>query len=293
LVRASAVALLERFAGPAARGALESAADDREPLVRWAAARTLDPSTSGPERDGLLSRLDDPVRSVRMEAARRLAAIDPSALTADQRESLSRALDEYLAGQLANNDQAGAHLNRGVVLADLGRLEEAEAAYRTGLRVDPEFVPVRFNLAMLYNRQGRNADAERMLSEAVAIAPDMAEAHYSLGLLLAEDESRLDDSLRSLAEAAKLAPEHARIQYNYGLALERLNRPEEAEKALVAACRLAPESFDVLYATAIFYANGRNEAEARYWAERLLAVAPNDPQVVNLWLRLRQTAGGK
>ena len=169
-----------------------------------------------------------------------------------------------------------------------GKLDQAEAAYKTALRLDPQFVPARFNLAMLYNDQGNKTGAERMLREVVAIAPDMAEAHYSFGLLLAEDENRIGEALQALGTAAKLAPEHARIQYNYALALQKQNRNDEAEKALLAACRWAPRNIDILYATALFYAAQEDWSEARRWAERLLSLNPNNSQATSLWVRVRQ-----
>ena len=49
--------------------------------------------------------LDDPVRAVRIDAARSLAALPSERIPADRRASLDRALDEYVAAQRFNADR--------------------------------------------------------------------------------------------------------------------------------------------------------------------------------------------
>lgn len=56
-----------------------------------------------------------------------------------------------------------------VVFASIGESQQAEQSYQTAIRLDPNFLPVRFNFANFYNGLGRNG-----------------EAYYSLGLVLAE-----------------------------------------------------------------------------------------------------------
>ena len=107
----------------------------------------------------------------------------------------SRRRGELVDARTAAADRPEAHLNLGILAAGEGRSEAAEAAYRTALRLDPFFLPVRFNLATLLNRQGRNAEAESVLRAGIDRVPDDGELHYSLGLLLAE-EQRLDEAPR-------------------------------------------------------------------------------------------------
>jgi len=70
-------------------------------------------------------------------------------------------------------------------------LAKAEEAYQTALGLDPGFLPALFNLAMLYDRQGKKGEAEAQFRRVIELEPapsEQAEAHYSLGLLLAENE---------------------------------------------------------------------------------------------------------
>jgi tetratricopeptide (TPR) repeat protein len=61
-------------------------------------------------------------------------------------------------------------------------LAEAEAEYRTALRLDPNFVPAALvNLADLERACGRDEDEAELLRRAMAIEPDNADVRYGLG----------------------------------------------------------------------------------------------------------------
>ncbi len=253
VVRASAVAILNKYSSSSSREIVVAALSDREPIVRSAAARALEGQLDSDSTRALARALTDPVRLVRVEATRVLSQVPGEQLSVEDRAAFAGAFAEYEAGQLAVSDQATAHHNLALVYSNLGQLQRAESEYRTALQLNPEFLPARFNLAMLHNRRGDNSAAERTLREVIKLDPKMADAHYSLGLLLAEDGSRLAEAATCLGTAARLAPNRARVQYNFGLAMQRLNRPKEAESALLAACSLEPTASDFLYALAVFY----------------------------------------
>jgi predicted CXXCH cytochrome family protein len=282
IVRATAAALLSRYRDSLSLAALQQALTDPEPLVQASAMRNLADLPVSQLQQWLAPLLDHRVRLVRTEAARLLSAVPSSELSDKQRKDLDRALAEFRDGQLATSDQPGAHLNLGVVYANLGELDQAVAAYQTALRVDPQFVPARFNLATLYNGEGKNAEAEKLLRDVISIVPDMADAYYSLGLLLAEDEKRIPEAADALAQAAELAPQRPRIRYNLGLALERLERYDPAEKALRAACELEPRSTEFLYALTLLYIQQQRWPAALQCTDRLQRLEPGNPQ----WARL-------
>ena len=128
--------------------------------------------------------LRDPVRSVRVEAARALAGVDPQTLTPEQRSAFSVALMELWAAEMSSADRAEAHLNLGLLQARRGQPDEAEAQYRTALRLEPDFVPALVNLADLDRARGRDQDGVGLLRQALRTEPNNAEAHHALGLLL-------------------------------------------------------------------------------------------------------------
>ena len=272
IVRATAIRALRSY-GPTALRAIEAAASDPDPLVRASAAGGLERLPPRRRAAVLAPMLEDPIRAVRIEAARGLAGVPRSLLTEAQRTAFVAARAELVAAQMAAADQPAAHLNLGVLADGEEHLEAAEAAYRTALRLDPLFLPARFNLATLLNRLGRNAAAEAVLRDGIDRVPDDGELHYSLGLLLAE-EQRLDEAAARLGLAVALIPDRVRGAYNHGLALETLGRLAEAETAFLEANRRAARDPDVLLALARILMRQAEWDRAQDYVRQLLAVDP-------------------
>lgn len=286
VVRASALAALlpDPSTGADARIA---ATRDPDPEVRTAAADSLEGLSPKERVSALGPLLSDPVRAVRITAARALSSTPVDQLEATLRPRFDAALAEYIAAQEVSLDMPGAQFNLAIVYENTGRRDQAERHYLGALRIDPDFTPARANLAQLYAASARNADAERVLSDGLERLPDLGELRYSLGLLLAEDPKRMKESAEALARAAKLLPTRPDVHYNLGLALEVLGRNAPAERALLEAQRLNPGDPQIAYALAIFYSKtGRND-RAVEWAEKLRELRPMDPQIARLVETLR------
>ena len=276
IVRATALSLLPA-SGPEALRVLRAGVQTPEPLQRYGALRSLSQLPPNERFESLARLLDDPLRALRSEAARALNAVPPERFEENQRTAFDTALADYRAAQLSLTDiMPGAHLNLGVLEAERNQTDAAEVYYLAALKMDPDFLPARFNLATLYNATGRNRDAERMLREGTARMPDEGELHYSLGLLLAE-EQRLEQAVQALGEAARLLPERLRVHYNYGLALQHAGRIREAETAFGKAYRLNRNDPDVLQALIILYAQQRLWDKAYPYAEHLVRLYPDAP----------------
>lgn len=312
IVRATAVSLLERYPTVQAMVANDEALKDEEPMVRLAAVRNLDAffpfratelwsiTTMSPQQRANLRQqfnelkqravpaLRDPLRAVRIEAARVMSVVPRMYLEDDEAAAFDAALAEFFTGQNELADQAGAHLTMGAVYGNLGQLPKAIEEYQTAIRIDPEFVPARINLALLYNYQGKNAEAERLLREAIRYAPELTDAHYYLGLLLAEDADRLAESAESLAAAVKYSPQHTRIRYNYALALQQLGKLEEAAAQLTQALEQDPTDIDLHQALIALYAQQQRWDEAIRRAEQLVNQFPHVPDFQQQLQLLRQ-----
>jgi predicted CXXCH cytochrome family protein len=280
IVRATAVELLEPY-GPEAFPAIALATRAGDPLVRAAAVAALDRVPPEQRLPTAAPGLTDPVRAVRVEAARVLSGVPPESFDPIQRRHFEAALAEYRESQRAAADTAAAHLNLGVLHGNQGDLERAEDAYGTAIAMDPDFLPAYFNLATLYNEVRRNADAERVLRGALERFPEEGELHYSLGLLLAE-EQRLGEAVDALARAADLLPHRARVRYNLALALQHLGRNAEAEAALLSAHEADPRDPGVVHAVAVFYLQQGDWERARIYAQQLLVLAPGAPGPIQM-----------
>ena len=292
IVTATAVQLLARYsATPTTANTLRAAALHSDPLVRTAATGTLGQMPELADLKTLTRQLNDPVRAVRIEAARILAPIPRQHLDDAQRRALDTALQEYRETQLALSDTPEALLNLGVLATALGDEAGAESHYLKALESAPEFVPVRVNLANLYNRTGRNAQAEEQLRAAVGYQPEAGELYYSLGLLLVETQ-RHTEAAGMLRQASERLPQRARVHYNYGLLLQQLNRRDEAQAALQHARELQPQDADIVYALVVFYTQGEDWARALEYARTLQTLAPDNPDSARLLQQLERASAG-
>ncbi|MDE2368781.1 MAG: tetratricopeptide repeat protein [Burkholderiales bacterium] len=286
IVRATALAMPRGDADAAARIA---ATRDADAEVRAAAADSLDALPAEQRLTALAPLLTDPLRAVRIAAARGLSSLPAARIDAATRPAFEAALAEFIAVQKLSLDMPGARLNLAVVEQNLGHDEAAASNYLAALAIDPDFTPARADLALLYNAMSRNADALRVLREGLARHPEIGELQYSLGLLLAE-EHRLDEAAAALGRAAQLMPTHARVHYNLGLALQQLGRHGPARAALLQAQRLEPRDPEPAQALAMLALQDGQLAQAGDWARRWSALAPDDPRPRQLLERLGSAA---
>ena len=156
-----------------------------------------------------------------------LAGADPQALTPEQRGAFSVGLMESWAAEMSSADRAEAHLNLGLLQARRGQPDEAEAQYRTALRLELDFVPALVNLADLERARGRDQDGVGLLRQASRAEANNAEAHHALGLLLVR-QRKYAEALPELRDASDLAPDNARYAYVYAVALNSTCAPTEA-----------------------------------------------------------------
>jgi tetratricopeptide (TPR) repeat protein len=286
MVRATAAALLRGYPDRALVPALRQALEHPSPLVRRAAVGALEPWP--PEARFALAapRLRDDRLAVRVEAARILADIPRDRLTDEAARRLEAALADFEGVLKSNEDRPQAHLRRGVLLLARGRLDEAEEACRTAIRLGPTFGRAETNLADLHRRQGREDEAERVLREALARQPDLAALHHSLGLLLIR-KGRHQDALEPLARAAGIEPTNGRYGYVHALALEHLGRRDEAIAVMEALGRRRPMDAELLLGRIQMLRSARRLDEARRQAERLVELDPENARFRLLLRSLR------
>lgn len=260
IVRATAVSQLGQFSGTAAVDVVGKALSDPDPLVRAMAVGAAVAQRGEPRSriKVLAPLLNDPVRLVRIEAARALAPFGrlppgENGLSAAQWQACERALDEYRQGQLANNDQAAAHTNLGGLSEALADDEQAAKSYQAAIRLDPRFFPAQFQLALVSSRQGKKDRTEQLLRGIIKqaesmtdpqhlLAPVLGEAHYMLGLLLNERPESVAEAERELLAADKIEPRQARNAYALATFYEQHGKWDEAEHFAAKFAELAPNS---------------------------------------------------
>ena len=291
IVRATALSLLPQFSGsvtPEMIKAYLAGVDDADPLVRTATVDALEPFAPQQRLPVVAPLLTDPVRAVRIAAARLLAAVPAQLLTPQQQADLDKASAEYVDAQMASADRPEAHVNLGTFYADRAQMTAAEAAYRTALRLDPSFVPAMINLADLYRVLRRDAEAEPLLRQAVATEPRNAAARQSLGLLLVRLQ-RNAEAIPELRQAAELEPTNARYAYVYAIALHGAGESAEALRILRFDQQMHPADVDVLIALVTISRDTGDLTAAKSYAGQLLRLAPDNPDARALAQSLGQS----
>jgi len=133
-----------------------------------------------------------------------------------------------------NDDDPAMHANCGAIMNLLGRPQEAEAACRHVIDLDPENAEAHNNLAVSLEVQGRLDEARDAAARAIELNPNYVEAYINLGniLLRGGDPAEAADSYRA---AIGIHPDTLMARANLGVALREAGDLEAAE----AECRKA------------------------------------------------------
>ena len=276
LWRAVALGLLKHWsADPKATAVLLSRVEDAHPLVRTASVRALEPlaqTATPPVLAGLRSRLQDPVRAVRVTAAWALHSTV---------ETNSVAGLDLLACLRHNADEPAGAAQLGMFHLDRGGLSEAMSYFRRALRWDTNSAPLHEALAVGLSLEGRKEEAAGELRIACRLAPSEPEFPFKLGLALNE-AGRLEEARVALEEAVKLDPRFAQAWYNLGLACETLGQSERALGNLSRAESIDANSPQIPYARATILARLGRVAEARLAVRRALEIDPAYSEAADL-----------
>jgi Flp pilus assembly protein TadD len=290
IVRATALSLLPAGPEPAALALLEGAVRDGEPLLRLAATEAAQRWPAEPRRRLAAPGLRDPLRAVRIEAARVLASLPESARAALGAD-FTRALAEYRAALAHSADRPESRVAAGWLELQLGDPERARSAYESALRIEPRFIPASINLADLHRSLGREAEALAVLRRALEREPASAELHHALGLALVR-AGQGPEALTHLERAATAAPEQARFAYVHAIAVHAAGDAPRAIALLETAVARHPGDRDLRVALADLAARaGRRELAERQLRE-LAAGWPGDPEVAALRAALESDARG-
>ena len=210
IVRATA---LEALAALGTGTIPEATLHDPDPVVRATAAAALGSRPADERLARLPGLLADPLRAVRIAAARGLADIDDSRLTPAQRTDLHAGLAAFVAAQQAMADMPSAQLNLAALAVARRDPAGAERHYRRALAQDAQVQAARLGLATLLAGSAREDEAERLLRDGLPLATQPGELHFALGLL-AGQRKEWHKAAHELRAAAALMPDHPRVRRN-------------------------------------------------------------------------------
>jgi tetratricopeptide (TPR) repeat protein len=225
-------------------------------------------------------RVDDAIaafRAVRADDALATQARDAEVRAlrgADRDQEALQAAQRALA---ADATDPTSHARLGEVLADLGRHEEAAAAYGRALQVSGQGAKAETRWPLLLLRAsaleegGRWAEARHDLTQALALAPDEPVILNFLGYAKLERGEDLDVAEAMIRKASALAPDDASITDSLGWALYKRGRLDEAVEVLSRAAKADPTQAEIREHLGDALYKAGNRFEARYaWSAALV-----------------------
>jgi tetratricopeptide (TPR) repeat protein len=120
------------------------------------------------------------------------------------------------------------------------RMDEAAAAYRKALELDPYLVAALINLANIHYSRDELVEAQALYERAIGLESDFFEAHFNLGNIY-HDLGRFGEAQSCYHEALKLNPFYADAHFYLAVTFEKMGLSEEARPHWRAYRQLAPQ----------------------------------------------------
>ena len=162
--------------------------------------------------------------------------------------------------------------------------QQSDALFHKALAIDPRYAPAweglasnfanKVNLGLLSGPEG-NAKTREAAMQALAIDPDYAQVHASLGLIALYGDNDLDGAAEHYQRALALDPAGLGVLKNSALLLVALGRVDEAQAVSEAVARRDPVNVSAFFNLGVYqrYA-GRFDAAITN-LRTVLSLAPN------------------
>lgn len=260
------------------------------PLVRSAAAASLDADNVPGDRPALFEAVSDKRRLVRIRAAERLAALPESDVPEEHDEAFGTAMEEMWAANNLRLDHWSSHFNTGNILMRQQRYEEAAAKYARAHELRDDISPPLVNAAMALANLGRLEEAEVRLKEATQLPEPSPEAHFNLGLLYGE-QGRMEQAEKALRKTLKLQPENAQAACNLAIILADQDQ-SETFRLLNQAMKHDPYNPRYVHTLAYYHMQARQFDQAKQVIEEGMERGVNSPNIQAMYRQLMTLSTG-
>ncbi len=225
-------------------------AAEEEGMARAEAAAPERPA-AGPAEDPRLERARELEREGKLKGAialyRELTLEQPAALAPrlalgaiyERQAEHGLALEQYEAAREIAPDNVDVLLGMAAALTELKRYDQAEAALRRAVRLEPARAAVHASIGTLSYKRGLYGQAEQELKRALDLDPAHAVAYFYRGESL-NQLGRVDEALEMLERAVQLHPRNARAFFTMGILYDRKHLPQQAAAMYRKAREVTP-----------------------------------------------------
>jgi len=268
IARASALELLIPAALPQIVGSVLPLLEDASPLVRSAMLRLFQTAPAGARAKYSGRLLDDPMRSVRIAAARQVLDVSTENLSESDRAIVNAAIEEYQASLSAQADFPEVQLNLSRFAQRLGNRRMVEQSLRAAIALDPKLAEAWFRLAQLDVEARRFDRARQNLEQGISEVPDSGALYQLLGRVLVQLDDE-DAALHAFENAVKKIPAELDVRVEYVSLLTKLGKHRQAFESLAQVDQTARLDPQVIYLLAFNHLQLGEKDEARHFAREL------------------------
>ena len=163
------------------------------------------------------------------------------------------------------HERSVAALTLASIYREAGRTDEAVDILVKADKDNPNSAEIKYDLAMLYERQGKMPEFEALMRRVIDLDPNNANAYNSLGYTYADQNRRLDEAEDLLERALELDPNNPYILDSVGWYLFRTGDYEAGIEYLQRSFEQLPTADVAAHLGEVLWINKRNEDALRVW----------------------------
>lgn len=158
--------------------------------------------------------------------------------------------------------------------------------HREIIRRAPDLALAHYHLGIAYGQIAQYEQEVQEYQRAIALGLQQADLYYNLGIALGEEFHDYPGAIAAFAQAVRLAPNDAEFHYNLGFAYLLNNEQGPAERELQEALRLDPTNLSARLSLGSLYADQKEFEKAKdQWNDVLRLDPSNAEALANLkWL---------
>lgn len=164
-----------------------------------------------------------------------------------------------------DNERTVLALTSASIYREAGRSEQAIKLLEKADADLPDTAEIKYDLAMLYERQGRYDDFERLMRRIIELAPDNANAYNSLGYTFADRNVNLEEAEELLERALELEPENPYILDSVGWYLYRTGDYSGAVEYLQRSWHQLPSAEVAAHLGEVLWVMQRKDEAREVW----------------------------
>jgi protein O-GlcNAc transferase len=211
----------------------------------------------------------------------------------EERGEYAAALDEWRT-LASDHPHAETYFRLGNLAKQVGRIDEAEQAFRNAIQTDDRCAAAHANLALILSDESHYEDAEKHLRKALTYEKS-APRYCVLGTVLGALD-RKQEAIECYKTALALEPDYEEAHYNLAVDVEETD-PLLAEQHLLKAIEFDP-NYSAAHRELGWVLSGQNDhARAEYHLRRAIELDGNDAwariYLGNLLWKLGDIAAGE